>query len=263
MSSEYVSVDVHDHVATVTLDRPEALNAIDLRMARELLHAAARCDRDPGVRAVLLTGKGRVFSVGGDLRAFAAAGADDVAAALKDITLYLHAAISQFARMRAPLVVAVNGAAAGGAMSLAACGDLVLAGESATFTMAYTAAGLAPDGSSTFFLPRVIGLRRTQELVYTNRRLSAAEAREWGLVTRVVVDEALQADAASLARDLAAGPTAAYAATKHLLLESFSATLETQMEKEGRAISWTAGSRDGREGIAAFLEKRPPRFAGG
>src|SRR6202008_1021535 len=132
----------------------------------------------------------------------------------------LHAAQTNFARMRAPLVIAVNGAAAGAGMSLAAMGDLVLAARSAKFTLAYTAAGLVPDGSSTWFLPRIIGLRRTQELMLTNRRLGADEACAWGIVTRVVDDADLMPEAEKLAREIASGPTLAFASVKRLLAQS-------------------------------------------
>jgi 2-(1,2-epoxy-1,2-dihydrophenyl)acetyl-CoA isomerase len=171
-------------------------------------------------------------------------------------------ATSRFSRMRAPLVVAVNGTAAGAGMSLAVSGDLVLAADVAKFTMAYTAAGLSPDGSSSYFLPRLIGLRRTQELMLTNRRLSAQEAFEWGLVNRVVAADDLQQQARALAAQLAQGPTRAFGTVKRLLNESFTGTLETQMELEARGIAAMAGTPDGREGIQAFLEKRKPSFSG-
>lgn len=257
-----LKLEVKEGVATLTLDRPQAANGIDMALGRALMEAAIRCDEDPAIRCVVLTGGGdRFFCAGGDLKSFAAHG-DALPTALKELTVYLHAAVSRFSRMDAPLVVAVNGAAAGAGMSLAVSGDLVLAAESASFAMAYTAAGLAPDGSSTFFLPRLIGMRRTQELMMTNRRLSAAEALEWGLVNRVVPDDALAAEAHGLAVDLANGPTRAYGAVKSLLTESFAGTLETQMELEARAISAMSGTADGREGIAAFLEKRAAKFRG-
>jgi len=253
--------DLSDHVARITLNRPKAANGIDLALGRDLMHVAIRCDEDPDVRAVLLTGAGRMFCAGGDLKSFASFG-DDLPAALKELTVYLHAATSRLARMNAPLVVAVNGAAAGAGMSLAVAGDLVVAAASAKFTMAYTAAGLSPDGSSTYCLPRLIGLRRTQELMFTNRRLSAEEALEWGLVNRVVPDEALLDEAGALAAQLAQGPTRAFGSVKTLLDASFSGTLETQMELEARAIAAMAGTPDGKEGIQAFLEKRRPAFSG-
>ena len=174
----------------------------------------------------------------------------------------LHMAISRFVRMDAPLVVAVNGAAGGGGMSFVLAADLVLAAESAKFTMAYTRAGLSPDGGSTFFLPRIVGVRRALELALTNRVLTAREAQEWGLVTRVVPDAALAAEAQTLAAQLAAGATGAFGAAKRLLHHSSSESLETQMELEAQAIAERSRGADAREGIAAFIAKRAPRFGG-
>lgn len=261
MTHETLLFDVAENVARLTLNRPDAANSIDGALGRELMRAAIRCDEDPAIRAVLLTGTGPMFSAGGDLKHMTGFG-DDIGAGLKELTTYLHAAISRFARMDAPLVVAVNGTAAGAGFSLALCGDLVLAAESATFVMAYTAAGLVPDGGSTYSMPRLIGLRRTQELMLTNRKLGAEEALAWGLVNRVVADDALIGEAAALARRLAQGPTRAFGATKRLLADSFTNPLETQMEIETRAIAATAAGADGREGIAAFVEKRSPVFKG-
>jgi len=147
-------------------------------------------------------------------------------------------------------------------MSLALSGDLVLAAESARFTTAYTAVGLAPDGGTTHLLPRLVGLRRSQELLLTNRRLSAREALEWGLVSRVVPDEALASEADQLARQLAAGPTRAFGAVRALLAECFERPLAAQLEAEARAIAEAGASADAHEGITAFLEKRVPRFHG-
>lgn len=226
MSYQTIRFDITDHVAHVTLDRPEAANAFDLTLARDLMQVSIRCDQDPDVRAVLLTGAGKMFSAGGDLRAMAAFG-DDIGAGLKELTLNLHAAVSHFARMTAPLVIAVNGAAAGAGMSLAIAGDFVVAAESASFVMAYTAAGLVPDGSATYVMPRLIGWRRAMELMLTNRRLGAREAAEWGLINRVVADDALLDEATAIARQLAAGPTRSFGAVKRLLGHSFTADLET------------------------------------
>lgn len=261
MTYETLLFDVADGVARITLNRPGAANSLNGEMAHDLMMASIRCDEDPAIRAVLLTGTGRMFCAGGDLKTFSGFG-EDMGARLKEITVYLHAANSRFTRMDAPLVVAVNGIAAGAGLSLAVSGDLVLAARSAMFTSAYTAAGLSPDGSSTYFLPRLIGLRRTQELMLTNRRLSAEEAVEWGLINRVVDDEALLDEAGSLARDLAAGATRAYGAVKAMLAESFTNPIETQMEIEARNIAAMASSPDGREGIDAFVNKRKPDFRG-
>jgi 2-(1,2-epoxy-1,2-dihydrophenyl)acetyl-CoA isomerase len=261
MSYEQILFDVEGAVARITLNRPKAANGIDIAMARELMLAAIECDERPDVRAVVLTGAGKMFCAGGDLKSFSAYG-DELSARLKEITTYLHAASSRFARMDAPLVVAVNGMAAGAGMSLAVSGDMVLAGESAKFTMAYTAAGLSPDGSSSYFLPRLIGLRRTQELMLTNRRLSAAEALEWGMVNRVVPDGELLDQAMELAKGFAQGPTLAYGTVKKLLVSSFDESLETQLELESRGIAASGRTEDGREGMAAFMEKRAPKFQG-
>lgn len=252
---------VEDGVARVTLSRPDAANAVDRTLARELMDAALRCDEDPAVRAVVLTGEGRFFCAGGDLAAFAEAG-EALPAVIKEITTYLHAAVSRLARMRAPLVVAVNGAAAGAGFSLACAGDLAFAAESARFTMAYTRAGLAPDGSSSWYLPRLVGPRRTLELMLTNRTLSAAEALEWGLVNDVVPDAELAERVSGVARCLAEGPTEAYAHCKRLVLLSAGESLETQMEHESRAIADAARTADAREGVDAFLAKRTPAFRG-
>ena len=251
--------DLSDHVATLTLDRPSDANAIDLGLARELMEAAIRCSEDREVRAVVITGAGRFFCAGGDLKSFAAHG-DGLPAHLKEVTTYLHAAVSRLARMDAPVVAAVNGAAAGAGMSLACACDFVFAAESARFTMAYTRAGLTPDGSSTYFLPRIIGFKRALDLALTNRTLAAGEALDWGLVARVVPDATLLEEARTFAKGLAAGPTGAFGSTKRLLHSGFTSTLETQMEQETLAIADAARGAEGREGIVAFLEKRPPRF---
>ena len=249
-----------DAVALLTLDRPDDANCLDPAMARGLAAAAAACDADPSIKAVVLTATGRFFCAGGDVKSMVAFG-DDVRAGIKALADDLHRALSTFTRMAAPLVVAVNGVAAGAGVSIAAAGDLVVAADSAKFTMAYTNIGLSPDGSSSYFLPRLIGLRRTQELMFTNRVLSATEAADWGIATRVVADDALLDEALALAGVLAAGSLGAHGAVKRLLAETFGNPVETQMELEGRYIAERAASPDGREGVAAFVARRSPDFA--
>lgn len=261
MTYEAVLFDLADGVATITMNRPEAANGLDLTMAKELGELAIRCDEDPEIRAVILTGAGRFFSAGGDLKGFAAAG-EGAAALIKELTLHFHGAVSRFSRMDAPIIAAVNGIAAGAGFSFAASCDLVIAAESATFLSAYTAAALTPDGSSTYFVPRAIGWRKAMELMLTNRRLNAQEAKEWGLVNRVVPDDDVMNEAQTLASGLASGPTRAYGGVKRLLHASFSSSLETQMELETRIIADMTRTADGKEGIAAFVEKRPPTFQG-
>ena len=258
--SDYTAItfDLSDHVAHITISRPEAANSLNRELATDLMMAALRCHQDAEIRAVVITGEGRLFCAGGDLKTFSAA--PDISDYILETTTYLHAAMSRFSRMDAPLIAAVNGAAAGAGMSIACASDLVLAGESARFTMAYTNAGLTPDGSSTYFLPRIVGLRRALELTLTNRVLTAEEAADWGIVTRVVPDDELLAEAATLATELAQGPTGAFGATKRLLHSGWRESLETQMEHESVAIARAASAPEGREGVAAFLEKRPPDF---
>jgi len=258
---ETLLFDVREGVAHLTLNRPTAANAIDMAMGRELMDAVTRCDSDTSVRAVLLSATGKMFSGGGDLAAFSNYG-DDVLRALKELTGYLHIAVSRLMRMRAPVVVAVNGVAAGAGMSLAMAGDYVLAAESARFTMAYTKAGLSPDGGATHVLPRLVGLRRTQELMLLNRVLSAREAEAWGLVSRVVPDAELQAEAEKIVKQLAEGPTVAFGGVKRLLAGTSTTALEAQLELESREIAVASQTEDGKEGMAAFLGKRPPRFTG-
>ena len=259
MSYSTIRYEVQNHVARITLNRPDAGNAMDAQMGRDLMHAAIQASEDRAVRAVIITGAGRMFCAGGDLKLFASHG-DGLAAHLKELAGSLHLAISRFVRMNAPVIAAVNGAAGGGGMSFVLAADLVLAAESAKFTMAYTRAGLSPDGGSTFFLPRIVGARRALELALTNRVLSAHEAHEWGLVTKVLADAALQAEAQALAEQLASGATRAFGAAKRLLHHSFSESLETQMELEAQGIAEQARGADAREGIAAFVAKRAPKF---
>jgi 2-(1,2-epoxy-1,2-dihydrophenyl)acetyl-CoA isomerase len=174
----------------------------------------------------------------------------------------LHMALSRLARMDPPVIAAVNGAAGGAGFSIVMAADLAIAAQSAKFTMAYTNAGLSPDGSSTFYMPRKIGDRRARELMLTNRVLSAAEALDWGVVNQVVADGEALAAAMTLAKRLAAGPTRAYGAVKTLLNESFEHGLESQMELEARKIAELVVSADGQEGIKAFFEKRKPGYTG-
>jgi 2-(1,2-epoxy-1,2-dihydrophenyl)acetyl-CoA isomerase len=250
-----------DGVATLTLARPDAGNAVDLQLAQDLNTVLTSWSLDRRVRAVLITGEGPSFCVGGDLRDFAGHDADrDLH--LSDITTYLHAATSRLLRLDPPVVAAVHGSAAGAGLSLALAADLVLAAESSKLVMAYTAIGLTPDGGATWTLPRLVGMRRALELTLTNRRLTAAEARAEGLVTRVVPDDDLLDEARALARTLAAGPTGALGAAKRLLRGSLGHDLEAQLALETRSLAAAAGSADSREGIDAFLAKRAPHFRG-
>jgi 2-(1,2-epoxy-1,2-dihydrophenyl)acetyl-CoA isomerase len=253
-----VLIEVVDGVATVTLNRPDAGNALDMSMGRDLLEVALHCEADPQVRAVVVTGAGKHFGFGGDIRGMAEQG-DAVGGYLNELTTYIHAAISAFTRMRSPVVAAVNGTAAGGSVGLVCMADLAIAGRSSKFSLAYTGIGLAPDCGTSFLLPRVVGRRRALELFLTNRALTADEALAWGLVNQVVEDAEVLAQARALAARFAAGPTDSYGAVKRLM-NSTDPGLEAQMAAEGRAIAAQARHPDGIEGVRAFVEKRKPKY---
>lgn len=255
----FITFEIKESVGLIRLNRPNDGNALIPQMAQELLDAAIRCDEDPEVRAVVLTGNGKMFCAGGDLKAFAAQG-EKVSRYIRDMTQAFHATISRFNWMDPPVVGAINGIAAGGGFSLALTTDIAIAAESARFTMAYTKAGLTPDGSASYFLGRLVGLRRAKEMALLNPMLSARQAMEWGLVNQVVADDQLLPMALEMAHQLAKGPTRSLGETKRLILSGATESLESQMEKESRAIAAMAGSADGREGIAAFIAKRAPEF---
>lgn len=247
-----------DGLARLTLNRPDAANTLDPAMSRALFEAAIECDEDETIRAVLLTGTGKLFCGGGDINGFAQAG-ENVSRLAKQLTTILHGAVSRLARMGKPMVVAVNGPAAGAGLSLAMLGDIVIAAPEAHFTVAYTAIGLTPDLGTSWLLPRLVGLRRAQELALTNRRVPAQEAAAIGLITRVAEIDAL-AEAEAVAKALAEGPVAALGGTRALLGRSLTTGLEEQLELEARSIATALRGAEGQEGIAAFLSKRKPDF---
>ncbi len=251
--------EVKDHVAHITLNRPETLNAINREWAWDLMHAILQCDESPTIRAVVIRGAGNHFCAGGDLKSFLSQG-KDLPLHIKEVTTYLHAAVSRMVRMDAPVIAAVHGYAVGAGMSLALACDFVLAARSARFSVAYTRVGLTPDGSMSYFLPRTVGLKRAIELTLTNRMLTAEEAYALGIVTRVVPGEELLAQANDLAHQLASGPLKSFGAAKRLMKNGWNETLETQMENESQAIAAITRTYDTQEGIAAFVEKRTPKY---
>ncbi len=261
MSYETLLYDVADGVATITFNRPDAANAMSPLCAREINLVSLEVEADPDVRAVVITGNGKMFCAGGDLGAFHAAGAN-ARTLMLEMTGDLHVGISRLTRNDAPVIGAINGTAAGAGFSMVMLCDLAISAASAVYTMAYTNAGLSPDGSSTYFMPRKIGDRRARELMLTNRVLQAEEALDWGIVNQVVPDDQLMDETMKLARKIANGPTLAFGQVKALLNSSFDQSLETQMELEARAISGLVGSADGQEGLEAFLNKRKPEFKG-
>jgi len=261
MSTPTVQVETRGAVALLTLNRPDSANTLNLEIAMDLLAAAMTCGRNPAVRAVVLTGAGRQFCLGGDLRAMASRGGG-VDGYLRELIGRMHCAISHFVRMDAPVIAAVNGIAAGAGVGLVTMSDLAVCGESSKFKLAYSGVGLTPDGGTSFLLPRTIGVKRTMELLLLDRALSSGEALEWGLVNSVVEDSQVVDEALRVAERLAAGPTQAFGRTKRLLAASI-AGFESQMVLESETIAAQAVTEQGAEGINAFLQKRKPDFAAG
>jgi 2-(1,2-epoxy-1,2-dihydrophenyl)acetyl-CoA isomerase len=256
---EYATLlfEVRDHVAHMTLNRPEAANSLSPTVSAEMMDAVLRCEEEEEIRALVISGAGRMFCAGADLKGFYTP-----RDGLKSRVSYFHATLARLARADLPVIAAVNGAAAGAGMGLACACDLVIAAESARFVMAYARIGLSPDGGTTYFLPRRIGIGRALELFYTNRTLSAREALEWGIANRVVPDSELATESHTLATQLAAGPTRAFGAGKRLMHAGWSETLESQIEQELRSIAVMARTEDAREAITAFAAKRIPQFKG-
>ena len=243
-------------VQTITLNRPDKLNAFT-RTLHEELRAALEEARDPAVRAVVITGAGRGFSAGQDLTEFSEGG--DVAATLR--TTY-HVNVLAIRSLEKPVIAAVNGVCAGAGLSLACACDLRLASDAAFFVPGFAGIGLIPDSGGSFFLQRLLGTARAFEWMTSNRRLTAAEAHAWGLVSEVVEAESFTTRVAERAAELAAGPTRAIALTKRLYDEAATATLEEQLEREAETQAEAARTDDFREGVAAFGEKREARFSG-
>jgi 2-(1,2-epoxy-1,2-dihydrophenyl)acetyl-CoA isomerase len=256
---EYSTIlfEVRDKVAHLTINRPEAANSLNATLSAEIMDAVVRCEEDADIRALVVSGTGRFFCAGADLKGFYSAGSE-----LKSRVPVFHAAISRLMRADFPVIAAVNGVAAGAGMGLACACDLVIAAESARFTMSYTKIGLSPDGTTTYFLPRRIGIGRALELVLLNRTLSSQEALDWGIANRVVADANLVEEVHALAAQLAAGPTRAYGAAKRLMQSGFTESLETQIEMELRSVGALARTEDARQAIAAFAAKRTPVFTG-
>jgi 2-(1,2-epoxy-1,2-dihydrophenyl)acetyl-CoA isomerase len=253
---------IADGIARITINRPAQMNAIDVLTAKELLLAARQCSTDSTVRCVVLTGAGdRAFCAGGDVAGFAL-DPERVDSLIEEMAEHLHEAISVFARMGAPVIARVNGTVAGAGLGLMATADLAVASQTAKFTSAYTKIGLTPDGSTSWFMPRLIGLRRTKELFLLNRVLSATEALAWGIVNRVVAPEELDATVDEIAKQLAHGPTLAFGSVKRLLLSSDETDLEQQMKHESASIVQMSRSRDGLAGVKAFANKTEPGFLG-
>jgi len=243
-------------VQTITLNRPEKMNAFTRGLHGEL-RGALKQARDPEVRAVVITGAGRAFCAGQDLTEFGETG--DIGASLRET---YHPNILAIRALEKPVIAAVNGACAGAGLSLACACDIRIAADSAAFVPGFIGIGLIPDAGGTYFIHRLLGASRAFEWMSSNRRLTAAEAHAWGLVSEVVEADALPLRAAELASSYAELPTRGIGMTKRLFDHADTATLEEQLEMESQLQAAAAQSEDFREGVNAFLEKRPAKFTG-
>jgi 2-(1,2-epoxy-1,2-dihydrophenyl)acetyl-CoA isomerase len=264
MGLDTVNMTLERGAATIELNRPEALNAWNKQLGEDLLAALSQASAEEAVRAVCITGAGRAFSSGADLRDISG---DDLTPEGRPnvygvLTERYHPIMHAIRDMEKPVVAAVNGGAVGIGCSLALCCDLVVAAESAYFLLAFVNIGLVPDGGSSLFVPTRVGMARAAEMAMLGERVSAPQALEWGLVNRVFADGDFAGESAALLARLAAGPTRSYAASKRLLNAQLYAGMAEQLELEATSQQEMAGSDDFIEGVSAFLAKRPARFEG-
>ena len=264
MPAESVLMSVREGVATVTLNRPEVLNALDLPAGEALVRAIESCRDDDAVRAVIVTGAGRGFCAGGDVKAMweGIRAGKNPEHFFRDLTVPLHRIILDLRSMEKPVVAAINGATGGAGLSLAAACDLRLAAEGATFKQAYTSIGLTPDGGWTALIPHLVGPAKAMELLLLDPVLDARQALALGLIHEVVPGSGVVDRAGAVAAQLAQGPTTAFGGAKALVNAALFPDLEVQLEKERQRIIFQGATADFREGVAAFAEKRAPRFAG-
>jgi 2-(1,2-epoxy-1,2-dihydrophenyl)acetyl-CoA isomerase len=261
IDSGTVLLDLHDDgVAHLRFNRPEAANGLDVPFLQSLYAALMRVHGEPAVRSLLITGEGPHFCAGGDVKTFASKG-EALPDYLREATQWLQISASALMRLQAPVVAAVHGfAAGGGGFGIVCAADLVIAGESAKFMLGATRVGMAPDAGGSVTLTQLVGLRKAMEIALTNPVITASEALDMGLITRVVADDSVQDEGLALARELASGATLALAATKRLLWDGLGATVEARLPEEARTVSELSGTADSREGLAAVIERRAPTF---
>ncbi len=262
MDLKELKLDIQGAVAIVTMNRPDKLNPFTIPMGEEFIQVLYECEYNQDIRCVVLTGEGRAFSAGGDIQAMSDYPDSRKGVFFKEIALRLHEVITALRRMPKPVIAAVNGVASGAGFSMAMACDLVYAVPGVRFNLAYVNIGLHPDGGATYFLPRLIGVQKTRELVFTGRFIDVEEAAELNIVNKIVPQENLMDEVMKQANTLAAGPTLAIALAKSSIDKGLHADLEVQLENERQALSLTGVTEDLREGINAFLEKRKPVFKG-
>jgi 2-(1,2-epoxy-1,2-dihydrophenyl)acetyl-CoA isomerase len=250
------------NILQITLNRPEAYNALNLDIMQMLGEALSSAATDNSVKGILITGQGKAFCAGGDLK-WISQQSDSAGSVLYRLAPQFHLSIIEIRRMEKPVVAAINGIAAGGGFSLVLACDFRVIGESATLRQAYTSSGLSIDGGGSFALPRLVGLARAMEIMAFDRPISSAQALEWGLVTKVVPDEAVVSATLAMLNDLTKTALRSFAWSKKLMNDSLNNTLETQLELERQGISACGAHPNGQEGIKAFVEKRKPSFQRG
>jgi 2-(1,2-epoxy-1,2-dihydrophenyl)acetyl-CoA isomerase len=257
-----VLLDVHDGIARLRLNRPEASNGVDSVLLKAMHEAVLHCHALPELRVLVLSGEGRNFCAGGDVKTFASKG-EGLPDYLREATAWLQLVTSALIQLKAPVVTMVQGYAAGGAgFGFVCASDIVVAGESARFFSGAVRVGMAPDAGTTVTLPQVVGLRRAMDILLTNPTLTAQEALDMGLVSRVVADNDLEPATMELAQSLADQPPLALAATKRLVWQGLGSTVDARLAEEARTVSELSGTADSREGLAAVIERRTPRFTG-
>lgn len=257
--AEPIRLKKESGIVEVVFNRPEAFNAFDLDMIEYLEKCLISLAMDDSVSAMIISGEGRAFCAGGDLR-WALNFPGGLAAAFHELAARYHQAIMEIVRMRKPVIAAINGIAAGGGFSLALACDFRVMAQSAKLRQGYTSNGLCIDGGGTFTLPRIVGLARAMEVVAFDNPISSGQALAWGLVTKVVEDGRVLEEAWKMARELAEGSLHSLGLCKQLLIDSFDTPFESHIERERQGLSSCAAHPDGQEGLAAFLEKRKPKF---
>ena len=257
--NDLIEVKQHDAITKVILNRPEAFNAFNFEMVSQLAAQMTALAADTSVHGVVITGKGKAFCAGGDLK-WALNHANGPAAAFHTLAAQFHLAIVEIRRMKKPVIAAINGVAAGGGFSLALACDFRVMDESAVLNQAYTSAGLCINGGGTFTLPRLVGYARALEIAAFDQPISSAMALDWGLVTRVAAQGLALEEAMAMAHELSRRSLNSFAWTKKLITDAYNTPFETQIETERAALEACADHADGREGLTAFVEKRKPEF---
>jgi 2-(1,2-epoxy-1,2-dihydrophenyl)acetyl-CoA isomerase len=257
--NDLVLIQQYEYILQITLNRPDAYNALNLDMMKLLGEALSSAAVNNSIKGVFITGNGKAFCAGGDLK-WISQQTEDAGSVLYRLAPQFHLSVTEIRRMKKPVVAAINGIAAGGGFSLALACDFRVMAQSAILRQAYTSSGLSIDGGGSFALPRLVGLARAMEIMAFDQPVSSRQALEWGLVTKVVPDQDLLSESLAMLNALAKTSLHSFGWSKKLMTDSFNATLETQLEWERQGISDCGAHPDGQEGIRAFVEKRRPSF---